>query len=379
VIVMKITAIRLDRMRLPLDPPFHAAWDPVPRRHFDATLVRVETDEGITGYGSGDTMDGFEPFESLLVGRDPLAIAGHVRTIESIGFHAGRYWPVEAALWDIIGQVTGQPVSVLFGGAARRLPAYASFGEARSPRARADAALAAKSAGFRAVKIRISRTDPGISLEAVRATRVVMGDEFVIMADLNQWWRMAGDTSPAFDLETVRRITAELADLGVFWLEEPLPGGDLDGMRALRQQIRVAGGEMARTPAELLAALDAGALDVLQPDVVLSVGMLRARTIAELALLRNRWFTPHTWTNGLGLLANLHVVAGVGGGPYVEFPYDPPGWTPERRDFFLTEPVRIDPDGYLTVPDRPGLGARIDHAAVARYASPSSMDSRYHP
>jgi len=376
---VKIVAIRLDRMRLPLDPPFYAAWDPVPRRHFDATLVRVETDEGITGYGSGDTMDGFEPFESLLVGRDPLAIADHVRTIESIGFHAGRYWPVEAALWDIIGQVTGQPVSVLFGGAARRLPAYASFGEARSPRARADAALAAKSAGFQAVKIRISRTDPGIGLEAVRATRVVVGDEFVIMADLNQWWRMAGDISPAFDLATVRRITAELADLGVFWLEEPLPGGDLDGMRALRQQIRVAGGEMARTPAELLAALDAGALDVLQPDVVLSVGMLRARTIAELALLRNRWFTPHTWTNGLGLLANLHVVAGVGGGPYVEFPYDPPGWTPERRDFFLAEPVRIDPDGYLTVPDRPGLGARIDHAAVARYASPSSMDSRYHP
>jgi L-alanine-DL-glutamate epimerase-like enolase superfamily enzyme len=368
VIFMKITAIRLDRMRLPLDPPFYAAWDPVPRRHFDATLVRVETDEGITGYGSGDTMDGFEPFESLLVGRDPLAIADHVRTIESIGFHAGRYWPVEAALWDIIGQVTGQPVSVLFGGAARRLPAYASFGEARSPRARADAALAAKSAGFQAVKIRISRTEPAISLEAVRATRVVVGDEFVIMADLNQWWRMAGDTSAALDLATVRRITAELADLGVFWLEEPLPGGDLDGMRALRRQIRVAGGEMARTPAELLAALDAGALDVLQPDVVLSVGMLRARTIAELALLRNRWFTPHTWTNGLGLLANLHVVAGVGGGPYVEFPYDPPGWTPERRDFFLAEPVRVDPDGYLTVPDRPGLGARIDHAAVARYA-----------
>ena len=153
---MKITGIRLDRMRLPLDPPFYPAWDPVPRRHFDATLVRVETDEGITGYGSGDTMDGFEPFESLFTGRDPLSIAGHVKTISSIGFHAGRYWPLEAALWDIAGQVTGQPVSVLFGGASRRLPAYASFGEARSPQARAQAAVAAKAAGFRAMKIRIS-------------------------------------------------------------------------------------------------------------------------------------------------------------------------------------------------------------------------------
>ncbi len=365
---MKITAIRLDRMRLPLDPPFRAAWDPAPRRHFDATLVRVETDEGVTGYGSGDTMDGFEPFEPLFTGQNPLRIAEHVKVIETIGFHAGRYWPLEAALWDIAGQVTGQPVSVLFGGAGRRLPAYASFGEARSPQARAEAAVAAKAAGFRAMKIRIDRTSSGFSLEALRATREAVGDDIALMADLNQWWRMAGDTSPALDLAQVRPIAAELAELGVLWLEEPLPGGDLDGMRALRAQVRVAGGEMARTPAEFLTALDAGALDVVQPDVVLSVGLLRARTIGELALLRHRWFTPHTWTNGLGLLANLHVVAGVGGGPYVEFPYDPPGWTPERRDFFLAEPVRVDAEGYLNVPDAPGLGARIDHDAVARYA-----------
>jgi L-alanine-DL-glutamate epimerase-like enolase superfamily enzyme len=364
---VRITAIRLDRMRLELDPPFHAAWDPVPRRHFDATLVRVETDAGITGYGSGDTMDGFEPFSPLFAGTDPLAIAGQVRRIESIGFHAGRYWPLEAALWDIIGKATGQPVAVLFGGASTRLPAYASFGEARSPEARAEAAVAAVAAGFRALKIRISRTEVAASIASVRAAREAVGDQIAIMCDLNQWWRMSGDLSTALDVTQVREIADELASLGVFWLEEPLPGGDLSGMHSLRQRIRVAGGEMARTPAELLAALDADALDVYQPDVVLAVGMLRARTLGELALLKNRWFTPHTWTNGLGLLANLHVVAGVGGGPYVEFPYDPPGWTAERRDFFLAEPVRIDADGYLNVPTAPGLGAEIDEAAVIRW------------
>jgi len=367
---MKITAIRLDRMRLPLDPPFRPAWDPVPRRYFDATLVRVDTDEGVTGTGSGDTMEGFAGYADLFLGRNPLQIASHVRTLETISLHAGRFWPLEAALWDIVGQVAGLPVAALFGGARDALPAYASFGEARSPAERAESVLAAMAAGFRAVKIRIRRDDTAAGLAAVRAAREAAGDGVEIMVDLNQWWRMPGDISPALDLAAVRRLAAQLRELGVFWLEEPLPQGHLDGMRMLREQtgIRVAGGEMARTPGELLDALEAGALDVAQPDVVLAVGMLRARTIAEFALLRHHWFTPHTWTNGLGLLANLHVVAGVGGGPFIEFPYDPPGWTPHRRDFFLAQPLAVGADGCLAVPREPGLGSHIDEAAITRWA-----------
>ncbi|MGN6795652.1 MAG: mandelate racemase/muconate lactonizing enzyme family protein [Streptosporangiaceae bacterium] len=374
---MKITAIGLDRLRLPLDPPFASAWDPVPRRHFDATLVRVHTDEGITGYGSGDTMNGFASYADLFVGKDPLRIGEHVRTLETIAFHACRYWPLEAALWDIAGKASGQPVATFFGGAQQELPCYASFGESRDPDARADAVMAAQEAGFRAVKIRIPRQDPAAGLAAVRASRQAAGPELAIMVDLNQWWRMPGDISVALDLAAVRRIAEELRELGVFWLEEPLPGDDLAGMRALREQsrVRVAGGEMARTPAELLRAMAAGALDVVQPDAVLAVGMSRARSVAEAALLTNRWFTPHTWTNGLGLLANLHVAAGVGGGPYLEFPWDPPGWTEQRRDFFLAEPLRIDRDGCLRVPPAPGLGAEIDEDAVARLtlAGPRSV------
>jgi L-alanine-DL-glutamate epimerase-like enolase superfamily enzyme len=367
---VKITAIRLDRMRLPLDPPFLAAWDPVPRSYADATLVRVETDEGVTGYGSGDTMDGFAAWEHLFVGRDPLAIASHVKTIETINFHAGRYWPLEAALWDIIGKVCGQPVSVLFGGALRRLPAYASFGSALGIAERAESALAARAAGFRAVKLRIAREDVESGLAAVRATRAAVGDSMEIMVDLNQSWRMSGDIGPALDLGSVRRLADELRELGVLWVEEPLPQHDVAGMRMLRDsgKVRVAGGEMVRTLPELLSLLEADALDVFQPDVVLAVGMLRARTLADLVHLRNRWFTPHTWTNGLGLLANLHVVAGVGGGPFIEYPYDPPAWTPERRDFFLAGPVLVDAGGYLAVPDAPGLGTEIDEAAVTRWA-----------
>lgn len=367
---MRITGIELVRLRLPLEPAFAAAWDPVPRRHFDATVVRVSTDTGVVGYGSGDTMDGFEGYLDLFVGSDPLAISRHVRALETISFHGGRYWPFEAALWDIAGQVAGLPVSVLFGGASDHVLAYASFGAHRAPAERVEVAVAARERGFRAMKLRISPHHLAEGVDAVRAVRAAVGDDVSLMVDLNQAWRMAGDVSPALDLGTVRRVASQLVELGVCWLEEPLPPEDLAGLRMLREQtgIRVAGGEMVRTVEELVALVEADAYDVYQPDVVLSAGMSRCRLVAELARLKHRSFTPHTWTNGIGLAANLHVAAGVGAGPYLEFPYDPPGWTPERRDFMLTEPLDIDADGCLRVPQRPGLGVTVDQDALRRYA-----------
>ena len=183
---------------------------------------------------------------------------------------------------------------------------------------------------------------------------------------------MAGDASRSLDPVAAQAIVRRLAEHDVLWVEEPLAGTDLRGLAALRVSapgIRIAGGEMTRTFAESLAALDADAFDVHQPDVALAGGMLRGRTIGELVLARNRWYTPHTWTNGIGVLANLHVVAAVGGGPFLEFPYDPPGWTPERRDFMLSEPIRPGPDGVLRVPTAPGLGITLDEAALRRYAA----------
>jgi len=368
---VRISAIRLSRLVEPLDPPFLAAWDPVPRRSFAATIVRVETDEGVVGIGSGDTMDGFDAYADLFVGMDPLAIARHVRVLETIDFHAGRYWPLEAALWDIAGQVAGLPVATLLGGATDGLPAYASCGELKPAAERAESAICLRDEGFRALKIRVDPARLADGLAAVEATRRAVGASMEIMVDLNQGWRMAGDTRPALDPAAARSVAARLRELGVLWIEEPLPDADLRGLAGLRATagVRIAGCEMTRTVPALLAALDADAFDVYQPDAVLAVGMLRGRTIAELALARNRWFSPHTWTNGIGLLANLHLAAGVGGGPFLEYPYDPPGWTPERRDFMLAEPLRPGPDGVLRVPARPGLGAVLDEAALRRCAA----------
>ncbi len=366
---MKITAITTERLRLPLDPPFPAAWDPVPREAVAATLVRVHTDEGLTGVASGDTMDGFEPFAHLFVGEDPLRLARHARTLETMSFHAGRFWPVEAALWDLAGQALGVPVARLLGGAGDRVPAYASCGVLLGPAERAEAALALREHGFRALKLRIARERIEEGIAVVAAVREAVGDTMDVLVDLNQGWRMAGDIAPALAPSAARRVVERLGELGVRWVEEPLPGHDLAGLRTLREQtgMAIAGGEMARSFDDLLRALEAEALDVLQPDVVLALGISRARTLAELALHRNRAFTPHTWTNGIGLLANLHVVCGVGGGPYLEFPLDPPAWTVERRDFMLAEPVRTDRGGCLRVPDLPGLGVVLDEEAIAHH------------
>ncbi|MBC8092424.1 MAG: mandelate racemase/muconate lactonizing enzyme family protein, partial [Pseudonocardia sp.] len=212
-----------------------------------------------------------------------------------------------------------------------------------------------------------ARVDEGVA--AVAAVRAAVGNSMEIMVDLNQSWRMAGDIAPALDLAAVRLLVRRLRELDVFWVEEPLPYTDRSGLAALRADagVRIAGGEMLDSTDAVLAHLEHDLLDVHQADVVLALGMSRARTLGELALLRHRSFTPHTWTNGIGLLANLHVVAGIGGGPYLEFPHDPPGWTPDRRDFVLTEPVRIDADGCVRVPDRPGLGADLDPDALNRY------------
>jgi D-galactarolactone cycloisomerase len=360
-----ITRIRLERPTLELDPPFLAAWDPEPRRSFEATLVFVETDEGITGIGSGDTMDGFERYEELFVGRDPLEIERHVEVLETITFHGARYWPLEAALWDLAGKAEGKPLVELLGDTEDRVLAYASTADRRAPEERAESSLALRDEGFKALKIRIDRTQVEEGIAAVTAVREAVGDSMEIMVDLNQGWRMPGDLSPALERDAVRAIAERLRDLDVFWLEEPLPREDVEGYAALRDLgIRVAGGEMARTTAELEAFEAADALDVYQPDAVLAVGLLRARELALRVLERGRWFTPHTWTNGIGLLANLHVTAAAGGGPYIEFPYDPPGWTPERRDFMLSEPIRVDADGCVIVPDRPGLGFELADASL---------------
>jgi len=157
-------------------------------------------------------MDGFERYAHLFLGHDPLAIERHVAVLETLNFHAGRYWPLEAALWDLAGKAAGKSVAELLGGQLERIAVYASTGEQRSPAERAESALRLRDEGFRALKLRIDRDRVEEGLAAAAAVREAVGDSMELMIDLNQGWRMPGDRSPRWDVATARERLAASTD-----------------------------------------------------------------------------------------------------------------------------------------------------------------------
>lgn len=364
----KIASIQITRHRLDLQPPFNASWDTKPRVHFDATLVRVTTDTGLVGFGSGDLMVGFAGHEHLFIGQDPLAIERHYRVLSNIEFHYGRCWPLDLALWDLAGKITGQPVWRLLGGLSNRVRAYASSGALRDPGAMAEAAERYLAQGFPALKLRFHRGNWRDDVRALEAVRSRIGDRLELMVDCNQGWRMSWDTEAPWTLKDAVMVARELERLHVYWMEEPLHRADYAGMRALREavDVRIAGGEMTRQAHELRELISRGCVDVLQPDAALVGGITGLRRTAIMAQEHNITFTPHTWTNGMGVMANTQLMAGLGQAPFIEFPYDPPEWSLERRDFIMAEPLQADAEGWLNLSNTPGMGYAVDEARLAK-------------
>jgi L-alanine-DL-glutamate epimerase-like enolase superfamily enzyme len=365
---MKITAIEITQHQLPLEPPFHPSWSSKARIKFDATLVRVHTDQGITGIGSGDYMLGFAGHEHLFIGEDPFRLERHARVLDHIGFHYGRCWPLDLALWDIAGKAAGQPCWKLLGGLSNRLPCYASSGTLRNAKALADLAERVIARGFKAMKIRFRRGSWRDDIRALEAVRERVGTRIELMVDCNQGWRFPWDTMSAWTFKDALGVGRELERLGVCWMEEPLHRADRAGMRRLRDalDVRIAGGELNREMSELRDVIQEGCLDVVQPDVVSIGGITGLAKVAAMAAANGITFTPHTWGNGIGLLANAHVVAGTTDPTWLEFPWDPPEWTIERRDFMLAAPIDVDREGCLVLGDAPGLGIMLDESVLAR-------------
>jgi D-galactarolactone cycloisomerase len=180
---------------------------------------------------------------------------------------------------------------------------------------------------------------------------------------------MPGDLTPRWDVSTAAAFARELARLEVYWLEEPLATDDVEGYATLcgLTHVRIAAGEMVRTEAAARDLVLRGGVDVVQTDVVLSGGSTECRRVAALADRAGRTWSPHTWSNGYGLLANLHAALAFSTCPYLEVPYDPPAWSPARRDWLLPVTLDIAGDGTIAPPPGPGLGVEPDFDALEQY------------
>jgi D-galactarolactone cycloisomerase len=366
---MRIASIETRRYRFPLDPPFVPAWDPIPREHHHATIVIVRSDDGAEGYASGDALPDQELLARFVVGLDPLRTEVVREICETVDFHGSRPWTLEVAVWDLVGKLLDQPLWRLLGGRSERLIAYASSAELVSADERARRCVALREAGVKAVKLRLHSADWRQDLPLIEATRDAVGSDFEIMVDANQGWRMPGDLAPRWDMATAAAFAKQLEPIGVYWLEEPLRTEDVAGYAALRSRtnVRLAAGEMVRSAAEARDLVLRGGVDVVQADVVLAGGIGGCRRVAALADLAGRSWSPHTWSNGYGLLANLHAALAFSTCPYVEVPYDPPAWSAERRDWLLPKTIEIASDGTVAPPPGPGLGVTPDFDALEQY------------
>lgn len=359
---MKITKIEITQHQLPLDPPFHPSWSSKARTTFDATIVRVHTDAGLVGIGSGDYMLGFAGHEHVFIDQDPLRLERHNRVIDHISFHYGRCWPLDLALWDLAGKIAGQPCWKLLGGLTDRARCYASSGTLRDAAAMADLSERVVAKGFKAMKVRFRRGDWRDDIRALEAVRARIGSKLELMVDCNQGWRFPWDTMSSWTMKDALTVGRELERLHVYWMEEPLHRADRDGLKRLSDtlDVRIAAGELNREPAELRDLVAGHCVDVVQPDVVSVGGITGLQKVAHMATAHDVLFTPHSWGNGIGILANAHLYAATTDRGYFEFPWDPPEWRAERRDFPMRTPLDIDAHGDLVMPTTPGLGFELD-------------------
>ena len=373
---MKITEVSAWLCHYPLPATFYPTWIPgFPQNNNTCLIIEVKTEQGISGYSAGvGFLDEAKALVSLLrpflLNRDPFLVEDFIRVLRSALFLGYKAWFVEVALWDIIGKATGQPIYKLLGGGPDKLPAYASTGELHPPEKRAEEVIALKEQGFKAVKLRLKNMEMKDDIYLVETVRKTVGDDMVIMVDANQGWPIHGfGPYPRWSLKRAMETAKALEEFNIRWLEEPLYKQDYDGYAQLRKSttVPIASGEFNVDLYEFRDLVSRGCLDIIQPDVTLSTGILNAKKVAGMAEAYSLEFSPHTWTNGLGLVANLQLMASCPNCPYCEFPYEPPGWIPSARDFMLTEPIEIDREGYVQVPQTPGLGVELDWEKIKKF------------
>jgi L-alanine-DL-glutamate epimerase-like enolase superfamily enzyme len=374
---MKVVRAEVVRNRepIPLPRPWLAAWrEPSgePLNALNYAFYRLYTDEGIVGVGP---YSGASP--ALVGGVDPFRVGAFWETHLS-GRRAGTSGKgaagLEIALWDIVGKAAGLPLHKLWGARRDRLPVYAATSRLLSAGELVQEVLEIVATGFKAVKLRLHRPDPQDDLRVVEAVRKAAGDDLTLLVDCNQ--NNYSEGYQFWSRQTAIKMARALQELDVYLMEEPLPRRDVAGLSeiATEMDMYIAGGEHSTTVSDFREHLLQGAYDILQPDVMLggNLGINGLRETAVLADHFGRQVIPHVTSSGgpfpLCLSATLQVMVTVANCPMVEYPYDPPILVPSTTQMLVKEPILVQKDGTVKVPDLAGLGIELDQERLDREA-----------
>lgn len=374
----KVARMSIYHVKVPLDQPFYPSWIPgYPQTENRFDLLKIVTDDGVEGYSARPAISTearglgqlIAPYLIDLDVTDIDLVKQRFREMSYLGFPG--YW-MEPAFWDIKGKMENKPVYELFGQQAQPVELYASTGEVKEPEARVDEVRQRYEEGFKSVKLRVHDFDVKKDIKQVEAVCKAMGDKMKIGVDVNQAWRVTiVNDAPLWDLARAKYFVDACADLGVTWVEEPLPMDAYEDLTELTaySKVPISGGELhSRGLPELKMMIERKCYSIFQPDAVMSGGIGQCMEVARLCKERGLLFTPHTWTNGIGFAINLQIMlaSGFAGKKPLEYPINPPSWVVEKRDGVLAKPFHHN-RGVLDPPTGPGLGITIDKAQLKKY------------
>lgn len=377
---MKITDVTAEVLSYPVKEPFwngRGALSPAEggrvHRARAMVLVWIQTDEGITGIGEAGLAGApaavvaaavEHHLRPLLVGENPF----HVERLWRKGYESaggsGRRGVmmhalsgVDIALWDLLGKALNAPIHRLLGTYRERVPAYASAGfyaEGKGPEELAAELKEHKAAGFRAGKMKVGALPFDEDIARVEAVREAVEDDFALMVDANS----------SYSVKAAIRMGEALEDLAIEWFEEPVRADNLDGSAAVAAalEIPVAGYETEYGLYGFRELITRRAVDVVQPDIAWSGGFSECGRIAALVAAHDLTCSPHCFSSALTMVASLHLLASLPNG-WLEFDRTPNA----MRDELLLEPLQIEADGSVAVPEGPGLGVTLNEDTVAKY------------
>ena len=365
---LKITGIRIVKLKVVRETgKMEAAWDPgtvTTHRIGGGSVIEIETDRGLTGIGPGMDASWLEAAKSQLIGKDPFDVeqmAGPLRYY--LGGSPRTVSALEIALWDLIGKATGQPLYKLWGADKDRVPAYASMIQLSTPEERVRMALMLQSQGWRAIKLRAHYQTLKEDVQLVEAVRKAVGDDMTIMVDANQA-QSFGAWQPGVMWDFLRALDTarELERLNCLWLEEPRLRYSFDELARLSSSvgIPIAGGENNRGVHEYRWILEQKVYSIVQPDVMVADGVTGFRQIGALAQAHHKRLIPHHGGGNLGTIAQLHAIASWPNSPWIEILHDPPIAAYTNGFAIMQNPPLVDREGYLNLPQGPGLGVEIN-------------------